>query len=162
MRPRLQAYKNYPYCFCYWVPIFEPMFKSIILVIQLFFFLTVCQAQAQSADSLSYVYHEGVVHAIKNKTTLTLFELKPMVRNNPAAFAHFKKARRVRNIGTAMNVVSCAALFYGIVTNNDTEFLISLGVSSVLTSLNIVLLADPYNRALLACIDEYNKKYRIE
>ncbi|MCE2788177.1 MAG: hypothetical protein ACK445_06555 [Bacteroidota bacterium] len=117
---------------------------------------------AQTNDSLGYVYHEGVLHAIKNKTTLTLFELKPMVRNNPAAFAHFKKARRVRNIGTAMNVVSCAALFYGIVTNNDTEFLISLGVSSVLTSLNIALLPEPYNKAMLACINEHNKKYRVE
>jgi len=117
---------------------------------------------AQTNDSLGYVYHEGVLHAIKNKTTLTLFELKPMVRNNPAAFAHFKKARRVRNIGTAMNVVSCAALFYGIVTNNDTEFLISLGVSSVLTSLNIALLPEPYNKAMLACISEHNKKYRVE
>jgi hypothetical protein len=117
---------------------------------------------AQTNDSLGYVYHEGVLHAVKNKTTLTLFELKPMVKNNPAAFAYFKKTRRIRNVGTAINVVSCAALFYGLVTNNDTEFFIALGFSSVLTSLNIVLLPEPYNEALLACINEHNKKYRVD
>jgi hypothetical protein len=117
---------------------------------------------AQTNDSLGYVYHEGVLHAVQNKETLTLFELKPMVKNNPAAFAYFKKTRRIRNVGTAINVFSCVALFYGLVTNNETEFFISLGVSSVLTSLNIALLPEPYNKAMLACINEHNKKYRVE
>lgn len=133
-----------------------------ILTSQIILFLLSQSLFAQTNDSLGYVYHEGVLHAVKNKTTLTLFELKSMVKNNPAAFANFKKTRRLRNLGTAINVVSCAALFYGLVTNNDTEFFISLGFSSVLTSLNIALLPGPYNEALLACINEHNKKYRVE
>lgn len=133
-----------------------------IFILQIILFLSSQSLFAQANDSLGYVYHEGVLHAVKNKTTLTLFELKPMVKNNPAAFAYFKKTRRIRNVGTAINVVSCAALFYGLVTNNETEFFISLGFSSVLTSLNIALLPEPYNKALLACINEHNKKYRAE
>ncbi len=118
---------------------------------------TSLHAQNQPKDTLDFIEHSGIIHLVKDKKTLPLSELKAIVKNNPAAFAHFKKARRIRNLGFAFETISSGFLVWGLITQNDTETLICAGGTLLFTSLNLAFLPDPYNKALLNCLKEYNR-----
>ncbi len=118
------------------------------------------QAQTNN-DTLDYVFHSGVILPVLNRTTLGLSEIKFMVRKNPEAFKYFKKARRLRNLSIGLEVLSGVSLVVALISENESHFWIGLGVSSVITGLNIGLITDPYNEAVLDCVKTYNKSLRV-
>ncbi len=123
-------------------------------------FINGTSAQTQPKDSLDYIEHNGTIFIVKDKKTLSFPEIKRIVKNNPAAFTQFKKARRIRNIAFILETVSTASLVVGLVAENDNVFLIGAGGSILITSLQLALLPDPYNNALLNCLEEFNHPLR--
>jgi len=137
--------------------------KKLIILFILFSCVGIIQkshAQTQK-DSFDYVFHSGVAYPVFNKTTLSLYEIKSIVRDNPEAFKHFKKARRLRNLSIGLEVLSGVSLVVALISENESHFWIGLGVSSVITGLNISLITDPYNEAVLDCVKTYNKSLRV-
>lgn len=110
-----------------------------------------------SKDSLQAVNFFGTIYAVKSSTALQLSELKPLVKNNPNAFKSFKKARRIKALSIGLEIISIVPATLAIISENDTEFWIGIGVSGILNGVGTYLMLDPYNKHLTNCIKEYNK-----
>lgn len=137
------------------------MMKTLLLLALTFFiWCTPAKAQNTLKDTLDYVEHSGTIFIVKDKKTLSFPEIKRIIKNNPAAFEQFKKARRIRNLAFVLETVSTASLLVGLISENDQVFLIGAGGSVIITSLQFALLPEPYNNALLECIEEYNSTFR--
>ena len=132
----------------------------LAIIVSLIIFAPISKTKAQQIDTFDYVNHNGVIFITQNKSTLSFSQIKKQVKVNPTAFEQFKKARRIRNVSFVLEVISSTSSVIAIVSENETLSIACFGSSILITGLDLALSQTPFNKAMMACIQEYNKPYR--
>jgi hypothetical protein len=121
-------------------------------------FLSVFQLQAQNQDTLVSVNFFGTHYAVQNHEALSMPELKKLTKPYPEARKAFVKARNIRHLQIAINILSIVPLVYGLSSTDENAMLLGLGASVLMTTIEVSLLQTPFNKHLDRSIELYNKK----
>ncbi len=140
------------------------MNKSIgfLLLIGAFIFNLSSATAQRNTDSLSAVNFFGTVYPVKNGNALSLTELKRIVRDNPAAFKEFKRARRLKALSVSLDIVAVVPFVAAVLATNEAGFWLGTASAGLLIGSTIVIEHGPYSRSIINTVKLYNESLRVK
>lgn len=121
--------------------------------------ITVFGQQSQP-DSIAIVDVFGTYVPVKKNTALTLGELKKELAKDPEVWKAFKKARRTHTLAVTAEWLSIVPFVIFILSESNSEMLISLGATGALSATHFLLIEGPYNKRLKQVVDLHNQQLR--
>lgn len=117
--------------------------------------------QQNPPDSIALIDVFGTYVPVKKNTALTLGELKKELAKDPEVWKAFKRARRTHTLAVTVEWLSIVPFVIFILSESNTEMLISIGATSALTATHLLLIEGPYNKRLKHLVELHNQQVKL-